>query len=155
MSNDGQGASGIDPQEFDDLDDYDDQLQPEDTLEPSRVDDALDEGFIAPDEDRRSHWGETALEEELGEPLDSRLRQERPDVWDPSYEGQERDRSGRIEAVVEGSFSQDSFARDVGIAGGAASAEEAAVHTISLDELERIEKLEAEGLEPDYEEEED
>lgn len=65
MSNDGQGASGIDPQEFDDLDDYDDQLQPEDTLEPSRVDDALDEGFIAPDEDRRSHWGETALEEEL------------------------------------------------------------------------------------------
>ena len=72
-------------------------------------------------------------------------------MWVASSRGQEMDRSGRIEGVTEGSFSQDSFARDVGVAGGAASAEEAAVHTISLEELENIERLEAEGVEPDFE----
>lgn len=151
MSTEREGGQGVDPEEYDDFDDVEDQLQPEDTLEPSRVDDALEEGFIAPDEDRRSRWGETALEEELGEPLDERLRQERPDVWDPAYQGQELDRSGRIEPVTEGAYAQGSFARDVGVAGGAASAEEAALHTTSLEELQRIERLEAEGLEPDYE----
>ncbi|MBN8883448.1 hypothetical protein EDD28_1974 [Salana multivorans] len=146
-----QFGNGVDPESFDDFDDIEDQLQPEDTLEQSRVDDSLDEGFIPPDEDRRSRWGETALEEELGEPLDLRLAQELPDVWVASSRGQEMDRSGRIEGVTEGSFSQDSFARDVGVAGGAASAEEAAVHTISLEELQNIERLEAEGVEPDFE----
>ena len=73
-----QFGNGVDPESFDDFDDIEDQLQPEDTLEQSRVDDSLDEGFIPPDEDRRSRWGETALEEELGEPLDLRLAQELP-----------------------------------------------------------------------------
>lgn len=46
----------------------------------------------------------------------------------------------------DGAWGQDSFARDAGVAGGAASSEEAAMHTTSLEELERVEAREREGL---------
>lgn len=124
-----------------------DQLTAEDTLEQIVVDDILDEGYSPDERDTRVHWGETALEELLGEPLDVRLAQELPDVWDQAPRGRESDRAGRIESNPDGVIGQDWYARDVGVAGGAASAEEAAMHTITLDELQETEDREAEGLE--------
>lgn len=126
-----------------------DQLDAKDTLDSTAVEDQLDEGYSPPERDTRVHWGETPLEEALGEPLDSRLAQERPDDWSPDR-GREADRSGRIEQVADGTTGQDGFARDVGVAGGAASAEEAAMHTTTLEELQRVEQAEADGLEPEF-----
>ncbi|HCX86111.1 MAG TPA: hypothetical protein DHV14_13450 [Micrococcales bacterium] len=139
-----------DPEQAAELDG--DQLDAADTLEQVAVEDVLDEGYSPQERDTRSHWGETPLEESLGEPLDSRLAQEVPDTWDHAPRGRENDRAGRLEAVAEGTWGQDSYARDAGLAGGAASAEEAAVHTVSLDDLERIETAEADGEDPVYDE---
>lgn len=137
----------IDPEQG--IEEDGDQLDASDLLEQIRVEDILDEGYSPPERDTRVHWGETALEAALGEPLDLRLAQELPDDWDPPR-GAELDRSGRIESVSDGQWAQDDFARDGGVAGGAASAEEAAMHTLTFEELERIETLEANGLEPDF-----
>lgn len=123
-----------------------DQLDQDDTLESSRVEDALDEGHVTRDRDSRDHWGETAWEARHAEPLDARLAQELPDIDDAVRRGQESDRTGRLEAVRDGA-GQDSFARDAGVSGGAASSEEAAMHTTTLDDLERVEAREREGLE--------
>lgn len=128
-----------------------DQLSAGETLDDSPAQDPLDESWSPPERDTRSHWGETPLEEQLGESLDSRLRQEVPDVGDaPPTGGRESDRTGRLEETGEGSWEQDGYARDAGIAGGAAGAEEAAVHTTSLEELQAVEEREAQGLEPEY-----
>lgn len=114
-----------------------DQLPAEDTLLDRGVDDLLDEGYSPPDRPRpaSAHWGETPWEESRGETLDQRYAQEEPEVWeaeprvDPS---REPDRAGRLQedddAVEAGG--NDTFAIDSGISGGAASAEEAAVHVI-------------------------
>ena len=110
-----------------------DQLPKEDTLIDRGVDDILDEGYSPPERERSNHFGETALEERTGESLDQRLAEEEPDVWDrPDLEGREPDRAGRLVAdpdALDGR-ENDAFAEDAGIAGGAASAEEAAVHVI-------------------------
>lgn len=137
----------IDPEQAAELDG--DQLPASDTLDDAPVDDVLDEGYSPLERDTRSHWGETALEECLGESLDQRVAQEVPDDWDSPGRGRESDRAGRIEQTGDGQWQQDSFARDVGVAGGAASAEEAAMHTMTLEELQAIEEREALGLEPD------
>ncbi|PWD50443.1 hypothetical protein C8046_07075 [Serinibacter arcticus] len=126
-----------------------DQLSAEETLDDAPVEDPLDESYSPPERDTRDHWGETALEELQGEPLDRRLAQEVPDVWDGPGDGRESDRAGRLEESSDGQWQQDNFARDAGVAGGAASAEEAAMHTMSLDELRAIEEREAQGLEPE------
>lgn len=110
-----------------------DQLPKEDTLIDRGVDDILDEGYSPPERDRTNHFGETPLEERTGESLDQRLAEEEPDVWDrPDLEGREPDRAGRLVADPDAlnGRENDSFAEDAGIAGGAASAEEAAVHVI-------------------------
>ncbi len=116
-----------------------DQLSAEDTLTDRGVDDLLDEGCSPPDRPRSNHWGETAWEEASGEPLDRRLAEEEPEVWqaDPAVDpSREPDRAGRLveddDAVLAGG--NDEFARDSGVAGGAASAEEAAVHVIVEEE---------------------
>lgn len=110
-----------------------DQLTKEDLLADRAVDDLLDEGYSPPERDRPNHYGETALEERTGESLDQRLAEEEPDVWDrPDLRGSEPDRAGRLVAdddALDGR-PNDTFAEDVGVAGGAASAEEAAVHVI-------------------------
>lgn len=139
----------MDPEQFVEQDG--DQLDAADTLEQVAVEDVLDEGYSPNERDNRSHWGETALEESLGEPLDARLAQEVPDTWDSAPRGRESDRAGRIEDVSEGTWAQDGYARDAGVAGGAASAEEAAMHTMTLEELQRVEAEEADGLDPNYE----
>ncbi len=115
-----------------------DQLPEEDTLVGRGVDDLLDEGYSPPDRPRpaSAHWGETPWEESRGETLDQRVAQEEPDVWDDPDRApdpsREPDRAGRLleddDAVESGG--NDQFAIDAGVDGGAASAEEAAVHVV-------------------------
>jgi len=112
-----------------------DQLTRDDMLLERGVDDLLDEGYSPPDHARSARWGETPWEEEHRETIDQRLFQEEPDIWDRPEEvtgDREQYRAGRLEAddaAVE-SGGTDTFATDVGVSGGAATAEEAAVHVI-------------------------
>ena len=120
-----------------------DQLQADQTLVDRGVPDVLDEGFSAPD-----HWsgaqgfGSTAAEMRQGEPMDLKLSQEEPQpdpaaprpTWrDDPHEKREVGgrRAGRL--VDAKTDTQDVVAEDVGIDGGAASAEEAAMHIIDPD----------------------
>lgn len=131
--------------------DEEDQLQPEDTLVDRGVDDVLDEGYSPPEKPLGlDAFGTTAAEQREGETLDQRLAEEEPD---PAFEEDEnaeilddnevgRQRSGRLLAEDEGvgeDEEKDLVAFDIGIDGGAASAEEAAVHIVDeesdLDEL--------------------
>ena len=120
-----------------------DQLQPDDTLVDRGVDDVLDEGISPPEKLQGSRAkGTTAEEQREGETLEERLRQEEADVdleptgdddefSDPAdrYAGEER--SGRLVAPDQGAHEDvdpEAVAHDVGIDGGAASAEEAAMY---------------------------
>lgn len=123
-------------------------LDPEDTLEDRGVEEALDEGYSPPERPLAvEDTGTTDAEQHTGESLDSRLARERPDrqpsagdglgdspdtdgeLLDPEAGGR---RSGRLVGPDEGAHSrQDELTgEDVGIDGGAASAEEAAVHVV-------------------------
>ncbi|MFD8425970.1 DUF5709 domain-containing protein [Streptomyces sp. NPDC059466] len=129
-------------------------LDPEDTLY-DRGSDPYDEGWSPPERPLGvEHRGTTAREQHEGESLDERLSEE---VADPALEELEADdglgdlpdgegellddevgqeRVGRLVALDEGAHDdaeKDMFAEDVGIDGGAASAEEAAVHRIPDD----------------------
>ena len=110
-----------------------DQLPKEDTLTQRGVDDLLDEGYSPPERPRSNHFGETALEEIQGETLDQRLAEEEPDIFDaPDSGATQPDRAGRLVAdpdALDGRVN-DTFAEDAGVDGGAASAEEAAVHIV-------------------------
>ncbi len=115
-----------------------DQLSQEDTLVDRGVADLLDEGYSPPDRPRANRFGETPWEEVHGESLDQRLAEEEPEVWEstqPAAGAREEDRAGRLaeddSAVDAGG--NDQFAHDEGFSGGAASAEEAAVHLIDED----------------------
>lgn len=100
------------------------QLDPSETLEGDPNDDPLDSGYIPPDRPfGAEHTGTTAAEELAGESLDERLAEEEPE----DFRSVEPDRAGRLVAET-GESDQDLYAEDVGIDGGAASAEEAAVH---------------------------
>lgn len=112
-----------------------DQLPREDTLLERGVDDLLDEGYSPPEHPRSNHYGETPWEELHRETIDQRLAQEEPEVWEarPRVSGEREElRAGRLvqdgDAVSAGMT--DTFAIDAGVSGGAASAEEAAVHII-------------------------
>ena len=123
-----------------------DQRQPEDTLVDRGVDDVLDEGYSPPEDwGPGEGFGSTAAETEQGENLDQRIKQEVPDV-DP-YADEEAsapvdpevgdERSGRLVDPDGGNgedTEKDLVGDDVGIDGAAASAEEAAVHTIPDEE---------------------
>ena len=111
--------------------DFEDQLQPEDTLDDRGVDDVLDEGYSPPD--REPH----ELHAPEHESLDERLAEEEPDeVVDPDQPAEEflddgevgDERTGRIAAGED-----DVSGEDMGIDGAGASAEEAAVHTVDDD----------------------
>ena len=125
----------------------DDQLQPDDTLDERGVDDVLDEGMSPPERpSRETAHGITAREDAEGETWEERLAQEEPDpnaqVLDDYDDAQEEsdpsdgfevgdERAGRLTAA-EGD-PDDDLAEEVGIDGGAASAEEAAVHVVEED----------------------
>lgn len=123
-----------------------DQLPLEDTLVDRGVDDVLEEGYSPPDHPRANHWGETPLEEVLGESLDRRLAQEQPEVWEEGGEQaapqREPDRTGRLAVDPDedddptGTGSQSVMADDVGVAGGGASGEEAAMHLVPEDDAD-------------------
>ncbi|MBT0994352.1 hypothetical protein KIN34_08645 [Cellulomonas sp. DKR-3] len=112
-----------------------DQLPREDTLIDRGVDDLLDEGYSPPERDTRTHYGETPWEEKHRETIDQRERQEEPEVWEqrPRVAGdREEDRAGRLVAddSATDSGGNDEFAVDAGVSGGAATAEEAAMHLV-------------------------
>ena len=107
----------------------------------------LDEGYSPPEKwSAGQGYGNTPLEEELGESLDQRIAQEEPEP-DP-YAEAERDiddlddgevgsvRAGRLIAPDEGAGEDEDsepYADDVGIDGAGASAEEAAMHVVDED----------------------
>ncbi|GAS93606.1 uncharacterized protein RMCC_0572 [Mycolicibacterium canariasense] len=133
-----------------DTTDMEDQLQPQDTLVDRGVTDALDEGFSAPerpvgtaalipsgDMDRLLAQEEPDPAARLNVPLDE-AELHRSDAAEqeaefPRHEEVGRARAGRLVAPDLG-HGEDTEAQlvatDVGICGGAASAEEAAVHVI-------------------------
>jgi Family of unknown function (DUF5709) len=140
--------------ESEDLGDYE-VLDANDTLDGNPGDDPLDRGVVTPD--RWSAGLRYALKgEEESESLDELLAEEEPDEdadsdeesWDENATGQDitrltRDdvpdvRSGRLVATDQNVADDDDVAddedelvaRDTGIDGGGASAEEAAVHVI-------------------------
>ncbi len=103
--------------------------------------DPLDTGIIAPDRwSPGQGYGTTAAEERAGESFDQYLKQEEPDIlpdvsgtWTDSEwtDSEPEPRSGRLVAPDEGAHEDvepRAVAREVGIDGGAASAEEAAMH---------------------------
>ena len=147
------------------------QMQPEDSLVDRGVDDVLDEGFSPPEKPRGVFAKGVTAEEQLeGESLEERLAQEEPDdtgitpsdaAEDDDLDSEESDdpteafagdeRSGRLVAPDEGSGldeDQQQLASDVGVNGAGASAEEAAMHTWSEDQLDAV-APEDEDLRPD------
>jgi hypothetical protein len=131
-------SSGLEDEELED----DGVLDASDTLDGAPGDDPLDAGYLPPDRwSAGERFGTTLEEEREGESLDQLLAEEEPDV-DPYAEGDRpqdaplaadypEPRAGRLVAEDEGAHADteaDLVARDVGIDGGAAGAEEAAVH---------------------------
>lgn len=124
------------------------QLGAEDTLDDG-VADPLDEGYSPPERPWVGDgWGVTAREQAEGDSVERYLARELPDVsaddgdgigdssdtdgelWDDEVGDV---RSGRLVAANDGGVrhtDDELWARDVGIDGAAASAEEAAMHVV-------------------------
>jgi hypothetical protein len=123
-----------------------DQLQSDETLVDRGVGDVLDEGYVTADNwSSAQGFGNTAAEMRAGETLEMRIAQEQqsPPViegpWNPDpTEDREvgRARAGRLVDANGGLPGEDteprSIGHDVGIDGGAATAEEAAMHIIDI-----------------------
>ena len=128
----------------------DNQLQPEDTLIDRGVDDILDEGYSPPERPygRGAYGPSESLDQQLaeeepdplsriGNPLDGE-EQQRSDEAEREIEFPGRREVGRVRAgrlvAPDRGYGEDTeaelVAEDVGISGGAASAEEAAIHII-------------------------
>src|SRR5580704_16250129 len=140
-----------------DLTDYSVQ-EPADSLigEPGEPgDDPLDRGVAAPERwSAGERFGTTADEQAEGESLDDLLAEEEPDTsLEDRDDADEADeyvdglllddgpdpRAGRLVAEDEGAHPDeeaDLVATDVGIDGGAASAEEAALHVVDDDDTD-------------------
>ncbi|MFD5269624.1 DUF5709 domain-containing protein [Streptomyces sp. NPDC058335] len=129
-------------------------LDLQDALDERTYDDILDEGYSPPEKPLGvTKHGTTAGEQHEGETLDQRLAQEVPDVSEPAGDGvgdlpqgegepvdpeAGEERAGRLVAPDEGvrpDATKEEVAEDVGIDGGAAGAEEAAVHVVDDDNL--------------------
>ncbi|MDX3374615.1 DUF5709 domain-containing protein [Streptomyces sp. ME02-6991-2A] len=145
MSDRARGDDVYQPQADDGQDPPNDDLDLENTLGEPDLDDQMEEGYSPPERPLGvNKFGTTGEEEREGESLDQRLAQEVADVEPPDGDGigdvaggdgepQERidgdARAGRLAAADDATGrNTDVFAEDVGIDGGAASAEEAAVH---------------------------
>ncbi len=145
-----------------DLEDYETRDTSE-TLDDDAVTDPLDTGVAPPQHwSAGMRFGTTAEEEEAGESLDQLLSEEEPDQdldsddEVPESRGEDENaadeyvdglllddgedpRAGRLVAADEGAHpagEADLIARDAGIDGGAASAEEAAVHVVEDDDTD-------------------
>ncbi len=125
-----------------------DQMQPDETLDDRGVSDVLDEGYTTP-----GHWsaaegfGNTPAEMRQGEGLTRKLAAEIPDIADDGTDWREdpeeprevgNRRAGRLVDANHGYDGEDeesdTLGEDVGIDGGAAPAEEAAMHIIDPSE---------------------
>jgi len=145
-----------------DLTDYE-VLDASDTLDGDPGDDPLDRGVAAPQRwSAAIRYGDTAAEQQAGESLDQLLAEEEPDVADEEddelagdFAGDEDagdedvdglllddgpdPRAGRLVAEDEGAHPDeeaDLVARDTGIDGGGATAEEAAMHVVEDDDTD-------------------
>jgi hypothetical protein len=145
-----------------DLEDYEVE-DASDTLTGDPGDDPLDRGVAPPERwSAGMRRGTTAGEQQAGESLDDLLAEEEPDTpsgvddedpedfaGDPDAAEEDLDglllddgpdpRSGRLVADDEGAHPDteaDLVAHDAGIDGGAATAEEAAVHVVDEDDYD-------------------
>jgi hypothetical protein len=130
----------------DEWDTESDQLDAADTLDTRNVADPLDEGISPPERPWIGDgWGVTAREQAEGDSLDRYLARELPDVaLDDSdgigdttdTDGEPWDdevgtlRAGRLVGADGQDTDDDLWARDIGVDGAGASAEEAAVHVV-------------------------
>ena len=125
------------PNEIPDESEQLDQLEPQRSLVDRGVDDVLDEGYSPPERYSR------LIREGEHETLDERLEEEIPerDPYEVDDEGEILDdgevgdeRAGRLvdpNGGIGPDLERDLVGNDVGIDGGAASAEEAAVHIVN------------------------
>ncbi|MFJ4843386.1 DUF5709 domain-containing protein [Streptomyces sp. NPDC088746] len=146
MSEQGRGDDVYQPDGSDADNRPTDDLDPENVIDEPDLDDTLDTGYSPPEKPLGvSKYGTTGEEQREGESLDGRLAQEVPEEDPllaggaddgPEDNGPEEDdagaeRAGRVATADEepGAVRNNRvLGRDVGIDGGAASAEEAAVH---------------------------
>jgi hypothetical protein len=133
-----------------------------DTLDGQPGDDPLDRGVVAPQRwSAGMRFGTTGEEQQTGESLDQLLAEEEPDDAADYFDGEQPEdiagdedagdedvdglllddgpdpRAGRLVADDDGAHparEADLVARDTGIDGGAATAEEAAVHVVDDDD---------------------
>ncbi|MFF3290848.1 DUF5709 domain-containing protein [Streptomyces sp. NPDC003023] len=128
-------------------------LDMENAIDERGLDDTMAEGYSPPERPLGvGKYGTTGEEQQRGESLEQRLAQETPDVEGPRGDGigdleggngepvdkeAGEVRAGRLAPVDDSAPRRpsDVVARDVGIDGGAASAEEAAMHVTDDDEL--------------------
>jgi hypothetical protein len=125
------------PNEIPDESEQLDQLEPQRSLVDRGVDDVLDEGYSPPE--RYSQLIREGEHETLDERLDEEIPEPDPyasddqnEILDDGEVGEER--AGRLVDPNEGigpDVEADLVGNDVGIDGGAASAEEAAVHIVN------------------------
>lgn len=127
-------------------------LSPEESLDDDETGVDPDEGYSPPERPQELQaWGVTTREASHHESLTRRLAREVPDItdrWDGDGIGDRADgdgepldgqvgdrRAGRLiaEAFDPQDAGSDFRAHDVGIDGGAASAEEAAIHIVDVD----------------------
>ena len=122
--NDAVDWADDDDYDVDDDDRLEDQIPQEDSLVDRGVDDLLDEGYSPPERPYGPGVGVTP------DDLD-----EDPEAEFPEDTEIGRRRAGRLVSTNDGLYDDEAelLARDVGIDGGAASAEEAAVHVIDDD----------------------
>jgi hypothetical protein len=155
MSDDTQSPQSASPQS-EDLPEDDGVLDFDDTLETDDLSaDPLDTGISPPERNPASErYGVTLAESRTAEPLDQRLAEEEPDFGGPGSpdgrpeleqdepplrDGERDPRAGRLVSEDEGAHrvsDRDYVGRDVGIDGGASSAEEAAMHVVGDGEYE-------------------
>jgi hypothetical protein len=108
-------------------------LDPVENLTGDDPDEIMQTGYNPPDrEPYNLRHIPTAAEEREGESLDQKLSEEEPDITVDDI-GEQEPRAGRLVAPDEGAHprvEKDEIATDVGPAGYASSAEEAAVHIV-------------------------
>ena len=148
--------------EFDDVQAH--LLEPEESLDSEQTGIDLDEGYSPPERPRELQaWGLTTREARTHESLARRLAREVPDVsdqWDGDGIGDSADRDGELIDDQVGDMragrlvaydvdatdpAADYRAHDVGIDGGAASAEEAAMHIVVDEDTSDGERWEVSG----------
>jgi hypothetical protein len=108
-------------------------LDPIENLTGDDPDEIMQTSYVPPDrEPYNLRHAPTPEEEREGESLDEKLAEEVPDVSEEDIDaGDAEPRAGRLVAPDEGAHpdeEKDEIAQDVGPAGYASSAEEAAVH---------------------------